>query len=284
MQTELLRTFLAITDTGNFTLAGQRVGRTQSAVSQQVRRLEQEIGRTLLQRSAAGVSLTPDGRRFLSHAREILAAHDRALDAFEREAPGGSVVLGMPEVYGDRVLPLILPDFQARHPNATVALELTDSHTLQRMLRAGRLDMCFLTEREVGAVDGPVVWTDEIVWAGPRDLRPERQTPLPLVTWKDGTAYRKTVTEALRRSGIDYRIAVSTQSVGGIVASVAAGLGIAAVTRTVLTPKLRILGPEAGLPRMPQLRVRLLTPDVPLRPVVARFRDHILSVLGGEAA
>ena len=285
MDIDVLKTFLAITETGSFTLAGDRVGRTQGAVSQQIKRLEEEIGRAVLTRSPAGVDLTEDGQRLLPYARDILGAHDRALAAFGKGIEEtGTIVLGMPEVYAEAVLPRILPRFQALYPGVAVHLVLRDSLALLRMLRDGAVDLSFVTESESGDLSGPLVFEEHPVWVAPRGQVLEALDPLPIVTWREGTNYRQEVTGALDRVGRAYRIAVSTQSVGGIVTSVAAGLGIAAMTARNATRALRIIGPEAGLPQLPTLRVRLERGAATGNRLARAFEAHVAEVFGVSGA
>lgn len=278
---DVIRSFIAITETGNFTLAGQRVGRTQPAISQQMRRLEAELNCSLFQRNAAAVTLTEHGNRLLPHAREILLAHDRALSLFDQREPGGSVVVGMPEIYAGTLLPRVLPRFQALHPAAEVSLVLRDSPTLVKMLQSGALDLSFLTEGEVPeAMAGPVVFEDEVVWISARGQSVEARDPLPVVTWRDGSNHRAVVIAALHEAGRGYRVAVSTQSMSGILAAVSAGLGVAAVTRTGVTEAVRIVGKAAALPPLPHIRVRLVSGPALSRPIVRRLEEHARAILG----
>ena len=193
MDTDLIKSFIAVTETGSFTRAGDRVGRTQAAVSQQVKRLEGQLGATLLRRNAAGVSLTPDGRRFLTHAHRILTAETEALSAMGRTETGGFLGIGMPEIYTATLLPPLLHRVRSLFPDITVTLEIRESAGLLNLMRDGMLDLCFVTDRETPGLTGPVVHTDQVIWVGPQNARElARERPLPIVLWRQGTEYRRT--------------------------------------------------------------------------------------------
>ena len=279
MDIDALRSFVAITETGRFTLAGRRVGRTQSAISQQVRKLEVELGRPLFERSATAVSLTEHGARLLPHARQIIAAHEAALASFERGRISGVVSIGMPESYAASLLPRTLPGFQAQYPGAAISLVLRESPALSRMLADGALDLAFLTEGEVGAGGGPRLLTEPMVWVASRTQQTESRDPLPLVVWREGSNYRNIVLRAFEAAGRPCRIAVSTQGLGGMIAAVVAGLGIAAVAQSQATAPLRVLGSDAGLPPLPELVVRLERGSGARTPLADRLERHLIEVL-----
>ena len=170
MDPELLRTFQTITETGGFTAAAERLNRTQSAVSQQIRRLEEIIGEPVFRRSAAGVSLTEAGQRLRPHARAILDAHARVLEEFDRSEIAGPVSLGMPEIYAERLVPQILSTFHTQYPQVRINLELRDTKVLVGQLRKGELDLSFATEGEIDGLVG--MWCCATMWSGSRRMGP----------------------------------------------------------------------------------------------------------------
>lgn len=283
MDTDLLRTFLSIAETGSFTLAGRRLGRTQSAVSQQIKRLEDQLARPLFERSAASVTLTEHGQRLMPHARRVLAAQSALLAEFDRTDLRGTVALGMSASFAPTLLPLTLPPFQARYPGAAISLTLDESPVLQRMLQEGALDLAFLTEGAVQGLQGPVVWVEPLVWAAPLTVAVEIERPLPVILWREGTHYRQLVCDVLARAGVELRVAVSTQGLGGMAAAVAAGLGVAALARSQLTPAMRALDAAAGLPALPALQVRLERGPGRRSTLSDRLERHLRAVLQGVA-
>jgi DNA-binding transcriptional LysR family regulator len=280
MDSEIFRSFVTIAETGSFTETARRIGRTQSAVTQQIRKLEDALRRPLFRRGSGLVTLTEHGQRLMPHARAIVSAQDAALAAFDLSELTGTVSLGLPETYAQYLIPRILPGFRALYPNVTIDLSFTNSLQLLRHLEGGALDLSFVTDVEAPDAVGPVVLRDEVVWVAPKAAAPELETPLPIVVWREGTAYRRVTIERLRAQGRDVRIAVSTESIGGMIVAVSAGLGIAALTRSVTPSSLRTLTREAGMPDMPILKVRLVRAKERKNRLVDRLHDHILEVLG----
>ncbi|QMU57387.1 MAG: LysR family transcriptional regulator [Boseongicola sp.] len=249
MDIDTLRTFLAITETGSFTGAGSRVGRTQSAISQQIRKLEDRLGVSLLVRGGQGTSLTAAGTRLVPLAREVIDAHDRALAAFGGEGRGGRVALGVPELYGERLVPLILPEFREKYPDVEVTIEQNETAGLLQSLNSGRLDMTLFTDAEGAVGVGPALYRNEVVWACAKDLELEKLRPLPVVVWREGSHHRRVMLGGLDRAGLPYRIALSTQSVSGIMSAVSAGIGLGMILRLNLSKDMREVPASVGLPK-----------------------------------
>jgi DNA-binding transcriptional LysR family regulator len=279
MDTELLRTFLVIAETHSFTLAGQRLGRTQSAVSQQVRRLEELLGRPVFDRASGSVHLTEHGERLMPHARQLLATEAAMLGAFDRSELRGTVTLGMSASFAPSLLSRCLPQFRALYPAATISLTLDESTVLHRLLQEGALDLAFLTEGTVPGLSGPVVWHEPLVWVAPLTAAVETERPLPVILWREGSRYREVVTDALAQAGVPSRTAVTTQGLGGMVAAVAAGFGVAALARSQVTPGLRVLAEEAGLPALPEMRIRLEHGVGERNSLRDRLEQHLLGLL-----
>lgn len=279
MDPELLKTFVAITETGNFTSAADRVNRSQGAVSQMVKRLEDRLGHKLFLRSAAGVSLTDQGRLLLPHARTILAAQAEALAAFDRSELDGFVGLGMPEIYAENLIPRILPRFQAQYPKVKIRLELRDTGELMRLLADGSLDLTFATDGEVDNMTGPVVHESPVCWIAPIGSALEDRDPLPVVMWKRGSNYERVVLAALREAGRDATVVINTQTIGGLYTSVRANLGVAATTMDTYPHKVRVLRDTIGLPAIAPRKLRLERAYSERNRAVDHFHEHILNVL-----
>ena len=276
MDVDALKTFLAITDTGSFTGAGLRVGRTQSAVSQQIRKLEERLDCRLLTRNSGGTALTGEGMRLMPLAREVLDAHDRMLAAFGASAGGGRVAVGIPELYAERLVPLILPEFQAAYPDVEVSIMQDETAGLVRALRDGRLDITLYTDATGEAGEGDALYRSQIVWACAKDLRLEAKRPIPVVVWREGTHHRRVMLEMLERAGLPYRIALTTQSVSGILTAVEAGIGLGLVLEINLTDRMRTVPPDAGMPNGPAPVVYLSeNPSVARNPAARALADHI---------
>lgn len=278
MDLDSLKSFIAIHETGSFTSAGNRVGRTQSAVSQQVKKLEARIGSPLFNRRSGAISLTEAGQRLLPYAREMLNLEERALAEFSLSEFGGRITLGVPELYAEFLLPLILPDFQKQYPNVEISLTHRESPVLLKMVQDGSLDLSLFTDLEGGRVGPDKLFSERVQWIGPVSSKLEDQDTIPVVVWREGTNYRRTILSSLESASIPYRIALTTQSVGGLLSAIAAGVGIGAVTPVNFSKKLRVIEPDAGLPVLPRLTLFLHRGNTKNSKVARALGDHIVTV------
>lgn len=279
LDTELLTTFVAICETRGFTAAGNVVGRTQSAVSMQVKRLEAQLGCRLFHRSPHGLSLTPKGELLLTHARRILHAQREAMIAFDRNAVSGVVTLGIPNDYAYRLLPRVLAEFAELYPRATVDVLCEQSKDLVGRIRDGSLDLAFVTEGE-GPGGGHIVHSEPCAWVTGVTGSAHCQTPLPLAAFHEGCTYRRWMLEALARAGRDYRIAFTSLSMTGIQSAVRAGLAVSVMATSSVLDGMRVLAAEEGFPPLPQLNVRLQRTRSKASPVL----DHLEAFLGERLA
>ncbi|GBD44937.1 HTH-type transcriptional regulator GltR [bacterium HR40] len=271
---ELLRSFVAMADHGSLSAAASRVGRSQSALSMQMQRLEETVGRTLFRRRGRGLELTADGLLLLEHARRILRVHAEALAAFADDPLSGDVRIGAPDDYASSFLPRILARFAESHPRVRVELVCEPSPQLLPRLAAGSLDLALIT-RGSGEREGELLHREPVVWVGSARHEVHLEDPLPLACFAADCCFRRAATERLTAIGRRYRIAYTSLSVAGIYAALDAGLAIAPVTANTLRPGFRILGEREGLPPLPPAEILLL--DGPSRdlPAIARLREHI---------
>jgi DNA-binding transcriptional LysR family regulator len=248
---DLLRSFVAIAETGGFTTAAERVHRTQSAVSMQMRRLEEQLGRPLFERHGRGVALAPDGELLLPHARRILAAHQEAAAAFDGAALDGAITIGSPDDYASLFLPPILARFAATHPKVEVTMIVEPSRRLLERMAAGNGPDLAIVTAGCGERTGTEIHRAPLVWVGSPNHDLHRADPLPLALFDAPCCFRAATLEALAGAGRAARIAYSSVSVAGIRAAVQAGLAIATLLRSTVGPDLRMLGEAEGLPALP---------------------------------
>ncbi|MCP5159183.1 MAG: LysR family transcriptional regulator [Gammaproteobacteria bacterium] len=253
---DLLRTFVAIVDTGGFTAAAQQVHRTQSAVSMQVRRLEAMLDRALFQREGRGVQLTPDGEALLGYARRLLKLHDEALAMLARPDLSGLVRLGTPDDYVGRFLPEILVRFARAFPRVQVEVHCEPSVNLRRLLAEDRLDLALITCTP-GAETGEVLRREPMVWATAERHLAHEDEPLPLALFQPGCPIRDWALTGLRGLGRPYRIAYTSASISGILAAVTAGLAVTVLGRSILPTGVRPLGNAEGFPLLPSASITL---------------------------
>ncbi|PWV58907.1 DNA-binding transcriptional LysR family regulator [Plasticicumulans acidivorans] len=272
---ELLRTFVAIVDHGGFTAAAAQVHRTQSAVSMQMRRLEEVLDRTLFAREGRGVQLTVEGEALLGYARRLLKLHDETIAALTRPDLSGTVSLGTPDDYVDRFLPEILASFARTYPRVMVNVVCEPSSKLRLLLAEDQLDLALVTCTP-GNEGGEVVRREPVVWAAAERHLAYECDPLPLALFQSGCVFRDWALAALSQLGRPYRIAYTSASTTGILAAVSAGLAVTVLGRSVLPAGVRALRAEEGFPPLPTASISVLRgprPHAASEQLVAYIRE-----------
>lgn len=275
---DLLRTFVTIADTGGFTRAGDVLGRTQSTVSLQIKRLERALGRAVFKRSARMLRLTADGERLLGHARQLLRLNDAAIAELSEDEAEGLVRLGVPEDFATVHLPSVLAAFTEAHPR--VQLEVTCDFTLnlQAGFRAGKFDLVLVKREPEVAIEGLRVWREPLIWVARDRFSILSDAPLPLILSPSPCVYRKRATDALDASGRPWRIAYTSTSLAGTQAAVRAGLGVAVLPREMCPDFLTAIRGEAGLPELDDTEIALI--ESPQASSTAhRFAQHVIAAL-----
>jgi len=257
LDADLLRTFVAIVEAGSFSTAAEAVGRTPSAVSMQIKRLEETVGRRLLTRGAHGVRLTADGEVLLVHARQILDAHAAAFDAMMHERAARSLSIGTPDAHVGPVLEPLLGDLAAGFPDTNLRVVVDGSAALRRQLEDGALDLALLTEFQVGDERGVLVHRERGLWACAEDCAALETSPLPLALALEGSVYRRLAQDLLRQESRPYRVALASNSEPVIRAAILSGAVVGLLPESRMVAGLRELTPREGFPALPDLSVRL---------------------------
>jgi DNA-binding transcriptional LysR family regulator len=277
---DLLKAFAAIIDTGSFTRAGERLGLTQSAITLKLRRLEAQVGRTLMTRNAKAIALTEDGTALLPFARRMIDMNDAAIAELRGPKLKGTVRLGTPEDFATAHLPNVLAGFAAEFPD--VALEVTCDLTLNllELYRNGAFDMILIKREPYGAFgDGVAVWRERLVWArGPKPLKAVET--LPLVVAPQPCVYRKRATQALDKAGRNWRIVYTSPSQAGAEAAVRAGLGVIALPEQMVPEDFVVMNDT--LPDLAETEIALMARE-PLSRPATKLRSHIIRALENEA-
>lgn len=256
---DLLRTMVAIAETGSVTAAAGRVGRSPGAVSMQVRRLEDVLGRSLFARSRQGMAVNADGERLLAYARRMLDLQREALDAFRTPELSGEVRIGTVEFGGMRRLSPVLAAFARSHPRVIVDVVMGPSAELDRKIEQGRLDLAVLAPGyNVPWRPTDHVLTEEpLLWVGRDDGQAARARPLPLALSAVGCGWRRAALEALERAGIAYRVAYTSEFYEAHKAAVHADLAVALLPRSRIEPGLGPVRGSEGLPEVGTARLAL---------------------------
>lgn len=283
---DLLRSFTYIAEEGSFTRAAQRVGRTQSAVSMQMQRLESLLGERLLSRGKGGaVHLTPHGEFLLQRAREMLALNDEIWTSFRAPTVHGTVRLGTPDDYALRYLPQILKRFAESYPAVQVDVLCLPSSDLMQRLRAGELDLTLCSDGH-GAAGWPAVplWRGPLAWITSTSHAPHRLDPLPVALAGDQCTWAEAALRALDGMGRRYRIAYRSATQLGTHAPVLAGLAVTVSTISWLPDGLRPMRPDEGMPALPDFGILLLRNPDARQPVTDALASYIAETFQSETA
>ncbi|HHZ4585114.1 TPA: LysR substrate-binding domain-containing protein [Legionella pneumophila] len=259
IDTITLQCFLAVAETQSFTKAAQRVGRTQSAISQQIAKLENLIEKPLINRGRE-LSLTTDGEIFLGYAKRIYELHRESLDRFKAPELQGEIRFGLPEDFASIILSDVLVEFSRLHPRVLLNVECDLTLNLIERFNEGKFDLILIktTQQQVGS-ESIYVCTEPVEWIGKKELLPllDKPWPIPLVLSPTPCVYRGNVIDTLDKNHIDWRLVYSSASYAGKMAAVRAGLGITAIQRSMIPNYLERLDYDF-LPILNDVHVSLL--------------------------
>lgn len=286
LDTDVLRVFVQIAEGHTFTKAADLTGRTQSAVSMQIKRLEELLSQRVLKRGKGNerIELTPHGELLLSRARQILSLNDEIVALFRTPALSGTVRLGTPDDYAFGYLPPILKRFADTHPGVQVDVLCAPSNDLIAHLKAGELDLTLCSDGHQPR-NWPTVelWRGPLVWVTSQRHTPHRLDPLPLALAQVGTNaspncdWARAAMAALDRAGRRYRMAYSSGSQVGTHAPVLAGLAVTVSTLTWLPEGLRPMRLDEGLPPLPHFGIVMLKGRRPRQPMTDALAAEIVA-------
>ena len=274
----LLRTLVAVADTGSVTAAARRLAYTQSTVSMQLSRLEAALGVALHERQGRRIRFTAEGERLLGHARRLLALNDEALADMRARRVTGELNLGIPEDYAP-LLTAVFSWFHQLYPDVGLQVTCGTSTDLVERVRADELDLALVT-RQRRSPGGEVIRREPLAWAVGLERQPPLSDPLSLALYSPGAdLFREVAEDALAAAGRTWRVAYTSQSMAGLAPVVQAGLAIVVVTRSMLGPQLRALDESSGLPALPAVELALhraaRRPTEPARRMAELIREAL---------
>jgi DNA-binding transcriptional LysR family regulator len=285
LDSDSLRTFIAVAECHGFTAAAQRIHRTQSAISQQIRRLEATLGVTLFVRNSRRLTLSREGEAFFAYAQRILSLHEEALAAVSADARPDVLAVGMPDDYAEHVLPDILPRFAANHPEVRPDIHCAMSSELIRLMHTGQLDLA-LAIRHTARSEGQTLCREPLAWVAGPIASGTDMDPVPLALFPEGCTYRARGLNALLLTGRAWDIVYTSQSPTGIRIAVEQRGVVSILQRRTVPHNWRILGEKDGFPPLPDAELELhRSPTAPIRPASA-FADLLAESLvhrGGRA-
>jgi DNA-binding transcriptional LysR family regulator len=274
-ETGLLRSFVAVAESGGFTKAAKLLNSTQSTVSAQIQRLEDEAGRSLFVRSTRSVQLTSAGETLLGYARTILRLNEDARLRLYGVRHAGRVRVGANEDLTDSWLPEVLHRFGSHHPEIEVELEIGIGPRLFEMVETQELDLAVGSFCK-GRAEGRRLWSDPLVWAFSEGI--EVPNELPLAFFPEPCPYREAAIRALAGSQKRWRIVSTSSSLAGVRVAAMAGLAVTPLPLQTIRPGLRILGTKDKMPRLPEIEYVLKTRESDARPAVSALGNLVQEI------
>src|ERR1700733_5753733 len=268
----LLRTLLAAVESGSFAAAARRVGRSESAVSLQLKRLEEQIGEPLFVRTGMQMTLTGVGARLVEYARRLLDLNDEALAAMSDNAIDGTVTLGVPHDVAETWLPAVIAGFRRSHPSATLKVIEGRSAVLLSRLADHQLDLAVVFSAGTPA---NALWSANlpVVWIGRNDFNLKKNQLQPLAASHPPSFFRAAAIASLEGADLGLSIGHCSKSLPDLWSAVNLGLGVVVRTPAAVPPGLAVLDSQRGLPDLPPFHVSLCgPPDEPKRAVVDSLR------------
>lgn len=257
LPTDLLRTFVTVIEVESFTRAAEILGRTQPAVSLQVKRLEQLVGEVLIRRDGKENSLTEQGEALASYARQILRLNDLAVARFERPQKSAVLRIGLPLDYAVSLLQSSLTELIKAQPDLKIELRCDLSQNLINALQKDEVDIAVALFEGTDQQFLFRFWQENPRWVGATDIALPGDAEVPLVAHPFGCVYRDRMTSALKLSGHRWRIAFSSPGIDGVQQAVRDGLGLSCLTGPTMQQGMRFLNAEDGLPDLAPLHIGL---------------------------
>ncbi len=281
LPTDLLRTFVTINDLGGFTQAGELLGRSQPAISLQVKRLEEMLEVQLFNR-IGGLQLTEEGQLLYNYARKILELNDTVVSRLSSPAISGSVRLGIPNDFEVSFLPVMLSKFARSYPNITLDVSSDLSINLRQEFRKGSYDLVMSMDEypEHGFAEDDFI-VEPLTWVTGPSFSLDRSQPVPLVMYPKGCIYRQHITQALNNAGISWRVLYCSSSLLGIQSTIEAGLGISALAINTVPEVLHSHELYDGLPELGKVTIGFNYDSNSLSPAVELLLDHLRRGLMG---
>lgn len=278
---DLLRTFVTVVETQSFTRSADRLLRTQSAISMQIKRLEQSIGKEIFDRSTRRMKLTREGEILLNYARKILTLSKEAVDQISRPDSHGLIRLGTSDDYANLLLPEVFRAFARKYPNVRIDVVCDNADVTLNRLGDDLIDLALIASRDESP-SGDVVRDEPLVWIIADDLTLPNRTMLPLAVFPEGCVCRIAMIDVLKRHGLDWRIAFSSDNIGAIHSAIRSGLAVSAVERGLIPPGTHELVGDA-LPALGNIKILLRRNHRSTSPLIDALAAEIMSRLGKDA-
>jgi DNA-binding transcriptional LysR family regulator len=277
LDVDQLRTFIAIAETGSFTRAADIVHKTQSAVSMQMKRLEERLDRAIFARDGRASKLTEDGERLLDYARRIVKLNVETIAAFSDELTG-RVRLGVPDDYADRYLPEIMARFSRAYPAIELTVLCDETVNLLERIKGNDLDLAIITNCS-GSMTAENFRQERLLWATSNRHSTHLEERLPLALGRTTCAWRRAAIDCLEAIGRPYRVLYSSGNASAICAAVLSGLAVSVFPESGLRPGMRVLSAADGFPELPSCRIGLVRNPHERNSLADALAEHVISSL-----
>lgn len=257
LQTDLLRTFVTVVDLGNYTETGHLLGRTQPAISLQIKRLEELTGVKLIEAKGKSIELTDSGQSLIGYARQMVRLNDSAVAKLQQAHMSGTLRVGLPTDYAINYFQQIIARFALENPDVNLSISCQRSKQLLSSLHTDKLDLSIAITDQMPAPYVSLYWSERPVWVCSRDYVIDPNKPIPLIAHAEGCVYRKSMIDTLNSEYRDWRIYFESPGIAALQNAVMDGMGITALTKKTLLPGMRMLSPRDGFPQLPNLHIGL---------------------------
>ena len=257
LPTDLLRTFVTVTDLRGYTRAAKVLNRTQPAISLQMQRLENLVGKKLIRTDGRRPQLTEAGEALAAFARQILHLNDKAIAHFHRADLTGILKIGLPTDFAVSFLQETVARFILDYPDVDIEINCDLSRNLMQGLHGDEINLVVALISEKDQQYLFKAWEDEPIWVTAKTGQIHKTSPLPLVGHPEGCEYRNRMTNALKSVGSAWRIAYTSPDILGVQDAVVAGIGVSALTRATLLDNMRVLTKKDEFPALEKIRIGL---------------------------
>jgi DNA-binding transcriptional LysR family regulator len=279
LPTDVLRTFLAVIDLGSFTKAGQLLGRTQPAISLQIRKLEELVGKTLMDTSGRNIALTREGESLARYSRQLLAMNDEIVARLHHKETIGSLRVGLPNDYAVAFFQTALANYSKLHPETEMSIHCDTSEQLLQIFERDDLDIV------VAMFDGApppgliYTWAERPIWVACGEYDAANKSFIPLAVHPEGCHYRDRMTRSLDQIGKPWRVTFCSPSINGLQLAVQSGFGVTALTRRTLMRGMRVLTDREGFPSLPDIHVGMFFKNTGASTAALLLVNHIMQAL-----
>jgi DNA-binding transcriptional LysR family regulator len=279
LPTDVLRTFLAVIDLGSFTKAGQLLGRTQPAISLQIRKLEELVGLTLMDTTGRNVKLTKEGESLARYARQLLAMNDEIVARIQKKESTGSLRVGLPTDYAITFFQTALANFMKAHPDVQMSINCEISDMLLPMFARDELDVVvamFDGQQPPGLI---YTWAERPLWTVGLESNAHEKTPVPIATHPEGCHYRERMFQGLDQIGKPWRVTFCSPGINGLQQAVQSGFGVTALTQRTLVRGMRVLTEKDGFPPLADIHVGMFFKNTGASTAALLLVNYIMKAL-----